>query len=42
MGFFSKLLTAFRGATTEAGNAILDTQAIRILEQELRDAKKTS
>ena len=40
MGFFSKLLTAFRGATTEAGDAILDTQAIRILEQELRDAKK--
>ena len=40
MGLFSKLLTAFRGATTEASEAILDTQAMRILEQEVRDAKK--
>jgi phage shock protein A len=39
MGFFSKLFTAFRGAATEAGDAIVDTQSIRILEQEMRDAK---
>ncbi len=40
MGLFSKLFTAFRGAATEASDAIVDTQAIRILEQEVRDAKK--
>ncbi|MDY6993665.1 MAG: PspA/IM30 family protein [Pseudomonadota bacterium] len=39
MGFFSKLLTAFRGLAHEAGDNVLDTQALRILEQELRDAK---
>ena len=39
MGFFSKMFTAIRGSATEAGEAILDTQAMRILEQEMRDAK---
>jgi len=40
MGFFHKLSTAFRGTASEAGEMIIDTQAIRILEQEVRDAKK--
>jgi phage shock protein A len=40
MNFVKKIFTAFRGAATEAGEAIVDTQAIRILEQEVRDAKK--
>ena len=40
MSIFSKLITAIRGGVTEAGEAIVDTQAIRILEQELRDSKK--
>ncbi len=39
MGVFGKLWTAVRGAFTEAGEAVVDTQAIRILEQEMRDAK---
>ncbi len=40
MSIFRKLVTAVRGGATEVGEAIIDTQAIRILEQELRDAKK--
>lgn len=40
MGFFHKLMTAFRGMASEAGETIIDTQAIRILEQEVRDARK--
>lgn len=39
MGMFSKLLTAIRGAFTEAGEAVVDTQSLRILDQEMRDAK---
>jgi len=39
MGFFSKLFSAFRGAANEVGDSIIDTQAMRILEQEMRDAK---
>ncbi|MBB3139376.1 PspA/IM30 family protein [Halomonas organivorans] len=35
-----KLFTAFRGAASETGEAIIDHQAIRILEQEMRDAEK--
>ena len=35
----AKLWTALRGATNEGIDAVADTQAIRILEQELRDAK---
>lgn len=40
MGFFSKLFTAVRGAASEAGDAVIDTQSMRILEQEMRDAEK--
>jgi len=40
MSIFNKLITAIRGGATEAGQAIVDTQAIRILDQELRDSKK--
>ncbi len=40
MSVWKKLFTAMRGAATETGEAIVDTQAIRILEQEMRDAKK--
>jgi len=40
MNFLKKLFTAFRGITTEVGEVIIDTQTIRILEQEVRDAKK--
>ncbi|VAW65338.1 PspA/IM30 family protein, partial [hydrothermal vent metagenome] len=39
MSIFKKLFTAVRGGATEVGEAIIDTQAIRILEQELRDSK---
>ena len=39
MSIFRKLITAVRGGATEVGEAIVDTQAIRILEQELRDSK---
>ncbi|NVK72174.1 MAG: PspA/IM30 family protein [Oceanospirillaceae bacterium] len=35
-----KLWTALRGATNESIEAIADTQAIRILDQEMREAKK--
>jgi phage shock protein A len=40
MSIFSKLITAVRGGATEVGEAIVDTQAIRILDQELRDSKE--
>lgn len=40
MSIFRKLLTAVRGGATEVGEAVVDSQAIRILEQELRDSKK--
>lgn len=39
MGIFNKLISAVRGGATEVGEAIVDSQAIRILDQELRDAK---
>ncbi|MGR8929946.1 MAG: PspA/IM30 family protein [Gammaproteobacteria bacterium] len=39
MNILSKLLTALRGAATETGEAIVDAHGIRILEQEVRDAK---
>lgn len=38
MGVWSKLITALRGGAHEAGEAIIDTQALRILDQEIRDA----
>lgn len=35
---WSKLVTALRGGAYEAGEAIIDSQALRILDQEVRDA----
>lgn len=35
-----KLWTALRGAANEGVEAVVDTQAIRILDQEMREAKK--
>lgn len=35
---WSKLLTAIRGGAYEAGQAAVDSQALRILDQEIRDA----
>ncbi|WP_163831805.1 PspA/IM30 family protein [Spartinivicinus ruber] len=40
MGILSKLMTAIRGAATEAGEAVVDSQALRILDQEIRDASE--
>ncbi|MDF1693669.1 MAG: PspA/IM30 family protein [Zhongshania sp.] len=38
MKILSKMLTALRGGANEAGEAIVDSQALRILDQEIRDA----
>lgn len=38
MTVWSKLMTALRGGAHEAGEAIVDSQALRILDQEIRDA----
>ncbi|MDD1147005.1 PspA/IM30 family protein [Pseudomonas sp. TNT2022 ID357] len=38
MNVWSKLLTALRGGANEAGEAMVDSQALRILDQEIRDA----
>ena len=38
MSIWSKVITALRGGANEAGEAIADTQALRILDQEIRDA----
>ena len=35
---WNKLFTALRGGVNEAGEAIVDQQALRILDQEIRDA----
>jgi phage shock protein A len=40
MNIWSKLVTALRGGVNEAGEAIVDSQALRILEQEIRDASE--
>ncbi|MCK5830291.1 MAG: PspA/IM30 family protein [Methylococcales bacterium] len=40
MKTLSKLFTAIKGATNELGETIVDTQAIRIMEQEIREARK--
>ena len=40
MAILAKLFTAMRGAATEAGEAVVDQQALRILDQEMRDAEK--
>nr|VFJ96116.1 MAG: phage shock protein A (PspA) family protein [Candidatus Kentron sp. H]VFJ96905.1 MAG: phage shock protein A (PspA) family protein [Candidatus Kentron sp. H]VFK02587.1 MAG: phage shock protein A (PspA) family protein [Candidatus Kentron sp. H] len=39
MSIWKKLFTAVRGAATEAGEAVVDNQALRILDQEMRDAR---
>jgi phage shock protein A len=38
MSIFTKLLTLFRGTAHDAGAAVVDANAIRILDQEIRDA----
>lgn len=38
MSIMSKLLTLFRGAATEVGQKAVDANAMRILDQEVRDA----
>ena len=38
MASWNKLVTALRGAAHEAGEAVTDSQALRILDQEIRDA----
>ena len=35
---WSKLFTALRGGANEVGESIVDQQALRILDQEIRDA----
>ncbi|ODT89334.1 PspA/IM30 family protein [Phenylobacterium sp. SCN 70-31] len=38
MSIFAKLITLFRGTAHEAGAAVVDANALRILDQEIRDA----
>ena len=38
MNVWRKLLTAVRGGAHEVGEAVVDSQALRILDQEIRDA----
>lgn len=38
MSIWSKMITALRGGVNEAGEAVIDSQAMRILDQEVRDA----
>ena len=40
MSIWSKIITALRGGVNEAGEAIADAQALRILDQEIRDAEE--
>ncbi|MEP4891003.1 MAG: PspA/IM30 family protein [Aliiglaciecola sp.] len=40
MSVWRKLVTAVKGGATEAAQSVVDSQAIRILEQEIRDAKE--
>lgn len=39
MSLWGKLMTAIRGGASEVGEAIVDSQALRILDQEIRDAE---
>lgn len=41
MDIFRKLFTAVRGGSREIGEAIVDSQSMRIFEQEIEDAKKS-
>ena len=38
MNIWSKMITALRGGVNEAGEAFVDSQALRILDQEVRDS----
>jgi phage shock protein A len=38
MNIWAKMMTALRGGINEAGEAVVDSQALRILDQEVRDA----
>lgn len=38
MNIWAKMITALRGGVNEAGEAIVDSQALRILDQEVRDS----
>ena len=38
MNVWAKMITALRGGAHEMGEAVVDGQALRILDQELRDA----
>ncbi len=38
MSILAKIFTLFRGTATEAGQAVVDKNAIRILDQEMRDS----
>ena len=40
MAILAKMFTALRGGATEAGQSVVDHQALRILDQEMRDAEK--
>ncbi len=40
MAILAKMFTALRGGATEAGQAVVDHQALRIIDQEMRDADK--
>lgn len=40
MSVWKKLITAVKGGATEAAQSVADGQAIRILEQEIREAKE--
>lgn len=40
MNVLSKIFTAIRGGAREAGEAIVDANAVRIFEQEIADSKK--
>lgn len=40
MNIWSKMITALRGGVNEAGETIIDAQALRILDQEIRDASE--
>lgn len=39
MNILNKLLTAIRGSARELGEAVVDTQSMRIFEQEIEDSK---
>ena len=38
MSLLQKILTLFRGTAHEAGQAVVDANALKILDQEIRDA----